>query len=150
LSTLDLGVTVVGYRRKGGRWVGLDELQVIAKQRKSLRDIDQYDLRIYGPPDYHDRLRRYLEEQGQMRIPKLTEASEATDEGSGSGAVSSLRVRMHRLGVTQAKLAEQLGCAQQFVTQVLGGDRPWPDGMRERAEEYLKGIEDSRAQQSGG
>jgi hypothetical protein len=118
---------------------------MIAKQRSCLRELEQYDLRIFGPPDYHDRLRRYLEEQGRMQIPKLTEAQGVT-EGSGGDSTTGFRVRMHRLGVTQAKLAEQLGCTQQFITKVLGGDRPWPEGMRQRAEEYLKGIEDSREQ----
>jgi hypothetical protein len=45
---------------------------------------------------------------------------------------------MDRAGVTQTELGEHLGCTQQFLSKVATGKRRWPQGMRERAEAYLK------------
>ena len=132
-----LGLTVVGFRRKGHNWIDTEMLQMIAKQRNCIAELERYQLRIYGPPDYHDRLRRYLEQEGRMRIPKLTHQATDPTEESEADATTTIRVRMNHLGMTQRKLAEHLGCTQQFVTQVLGKDRPWPDEMLDRAKRYV-------------
>ena len=69
-----------------------------------------------------------------MRIHKLSGQPADQLEGSEADPTTAIRARMNRLDVTHQKLADHLGCTQQFVTQVLGGDRPWPEGMYERAE----------------
>jgi hypothetical protein len=132
-----LGLTVVGYHRGSSRWVDFERLRTVARQRKGVTLLEQHELRIFGPPDYQDRLRRHLEQHGRLLIPKLDDEAEAQEEPPVSQDSTSIRQRMHKLGVTHRKLAEHLGCTQQFATPVLNGKRPWPAGMHDRAVAYL-------------
>jgi hypothetical protein len=132
-----LGLTVVG--RGGGRWwATLKSLRGIARRGHGDRTLAGYLVRVYGPPDYPDRLRRFLEVQGKMRIPKPDEAAEARGEAARTETAAPFRLRMHEAGVTQRELAGHLGCSQQFVAQILGKRRAWPPGMQDKADAYLR------------
>ena len=75
-----LGLTVVGYHGGKKQWATLQALQALGSQGHAVGALGGYTLRVYGPPDYHDRLRRYFEQQGQMTIPKLSAVPTATVE----------------------------------------------------------------------
>jgi plasmid maintenance system antidote protein VapI len=51
---------------------------------------------------------------------------------------------MERLGITQTELAEHLGKKRPYVTAVLNGKRPWPDGMLQRCEAFVACREQGR------
>ena len=95
-------------------------------------------LRIYGPEDYHARLRRYFEEKGSLRLPAPGVIEDTPAEERGDDRLEGL---MDRAGVTQTESGEYLGCTQQFLSKVATGKRKWPVGMRERAEAYLEAKE---------
>ncbi len=84
-------------------------------------------LRVYGPEDYHVRLRRYFEEKGSLRLPVPGEIEEAPADDRGDDRLEGL---MNRAGITQRELGEYLGCTQQFLSKVATGKRKWPQGMR--------------------
>jgi hypothetical protein len=135
-----LGLTVVAFHVPTQRWIDFEALKAVASQRNSGPRIEEHHLRIYGPTDYHERLRTYLEGKGQMRIPRLGDGPESV-EGESSSQNDELWARMKRLGVTHQSLSEHLECSQQFVTQMLGGRRPWPEGLFERAERHLEELD---------
>jgi hypothetical protein len=141
-----LGLTVVGYHGGKKQWATLQALQARAGQRHAADVLEEYTLRVYGPPDYHDRLHRYFEQQGQMTIPRLSAVPTATVEDTDSDPIMALRLRMQGLKVTQEALGEHLGCSQQFVTKLLNRERPWPEGVYQRATAYLEALE----RQAGG
>jgi hypothetical protein len=132
-----LGLTSVGYHRGTKSWADFERLRTIARQRKCLTQLEQHELRIFGPPDYQDRLRRHLEEHGRLLIPKLDDVVETREKPPVSQDSTTIRQRMHQLGMTHERLAKHLGCSQQFVTQVLNGKRPWPARTYDRAAAYL-------------
>ena len=50
-----------------------------------------------------------------------------------------LRVRLRRAGLSQQDLARHLGVSAAFLSAALGGKKPWPPGMRVRAEAFVAG-----------
>ena len=99
-----------------------------------IEKIEDVSLRVYGPEDYHVRLRRYFEEKGSLRLPVPGEIDAQVGESRGDGRIGNL---MSRAAVTQKELAGHLGCTQQFLSNVATEKRKWPEGMGERAEAYL-------------
>ena len=137
-----MGLTVVGFHKEN-RWLDLAQITDLAKTSGGIAKLEDISLRVYGPEDYHVRLRRYFEEKGSLRLPAPGEIEDGqAGEDCGEGRISE---RMSRSGVTQEELSEHLGCTQQFLSKVLNGLRRWPEGMRERAEAYL---EEKEGQQS--
>jgi hypothetical protein len=129
-----LGLTVVGFHSRDRRWVDFQALVAMARINGGIDQIEELSVRIYGPPDYHDRLRRYLEQQGRMRIPSPNGTAESALTEDLHRPNQDFRMRMQRLRMSQAELARTLGCSQPFLSKVFACDRPWPDGMFEQAE----------------
>jgi transcriptional regulator with XRE-family HTH domain len=50
-----------------------------------------------------------------------------------------LRVRLRRAGLSQQDLAQHLGVSAAFLSAALSDKKPWPPGMRERAEAFVAG-----------
>ena len=50
-------------------------------------------LRVYGPEDYHVRLRRYFEEKGSLRLPAPGEIEEVPADDRGDGRIEGLMNR---------------------------------------------------------
>lgn len=128
-----MGLAVVGYHKEG-RWLDLTQIIATARGNAGIEKIEEVTLRVYGPEDYHVRLRRYFEEKGSLRLPAPGEIEDGQADDRGD---SRIDVLMERAGVTQTELGEYLGCTQQFLSKVLTGKRRWPQGMLERAEAYL-------------
>ena len=134
-----MGLTIVGFHKEG-RWLSPVQIAEMAQSNGGIGKLEDISLRVYGPEDYHVRLRRYFEEKGSMRLPAPGEIEDAqAGEGRGEGRIAE---KMSRSGVTQAELAGHLGCTQQFLSKGLNGRRSWPEGMLGRAEAYLeaKGV----------
>ena len=110
-----LGLVVVGFAAKRGEWLTLEDLRRMARNQTSFQRLEAVTLRVYGPPDYHDRLRDHFERQGRITIPKTVLGTD--------GQVSAPEVVLPRLmskrGVTQKQLAQHLGCSQAFVSNLL-------------------------------
>ncbi len=128
-----LGLTVLGFRSQGVQWLDLAKLQGIARRRDSIARLEGITLRIYGPPDYADRLRRHLEERGRLHIPDPNDPSEfdlasATDD--------QIRDLIYQRGLTGAMLARELDCKQQFISDLLRGRKSWPADKRTRVIDY--------------
>lgn len=135
-----LGLITAALDPRSGRWFDLEELTAMARGRHGWEDLDKLSLRVYGPEDYLQRLRRYFEKQGGFStIPGHRD--EAGLGGDVQRSKANLRVRMQQACVTQRELAGYLGIAQPFVSQLLNGQRSWPDGMEQRAVEYVEMIE---------
>ncbi len=97
----------------------------MARGNAGIEKIEDVSLRVYGPEDYHVRLRRYFEEKGSLRLPVPGEIEEAAvGECGRDGQIGDL---MSRAGVTQKELAGHLGCTRQFLSKVQIGLRKWPE-----------------------
>jgi hypothetical protein len=129
-----MGPTVVGFHKEN-RWLDRAQITEVARGNAGIEKIEDVTLRVYGPEDYHVRLRRYFEEKGSLRLPAPGEIEEVRAEDRGDCRFGEL---MSRAGVTQKELAGHLDCTQQFLSNIATGKRKWPRGMHERAEAYLK------------
>ena len=136
-----LGLTVVGLTRTTGEWLDLNRMMGIAELPNALNSLREIHLRVYGPEDYLDRCRRLLAERGQfLTIPGGGVNETVPDTAPLLGDANlDLKVRLRRAGLTQQDLASHLGVSAAFVSKVLNGKRPWPEGLRERAEAFVAG-----------
>jgi hypothetical protein len=142
-----LGLTVVGLARRTESWLTLAQVREIAELSDGMKSLGQVHLRIYGPEDYLQRLRRALEERGDFSVIPGGDGPPIPPEGDallGDGG-GDLRVQLRQAGLSQEDLARHLGVSESFVSQVLNGKKQWPAVMRERAEAFL-----GAAIQSGG
>lgn len=135
-----LELIVVALEPKTGLWLSLAQLQELAGQLHGLRRpnkaarevwqrLGRLHLRIYTSDDYLLRWRSLF----------TVVAQPAGGERSDPRAGQNLRMLMRRAGVSQRDLARELGVTQPFVSQVLTGRRPWPQGLMEQAEEVVSG-----------
>jgi hypothetical protein len=131
-----IGLVVAGFDPKDGDWFDLKQMVAMARTGEGRRRLEALHVRVYGPADYLGRLRRYFEDRGRFAsIPG------AAPGGPSRPGLLDLASRMARAGMTQGELASRLGVSHPFVSKVLGGVRPWPTGMRERAEAFVAARE---------
>jgi hypothetical protein len=129
-----MGLVAVGLDPRRSQWFTLADLRQLAATKAGCRRLEELHLRIYGQEGCYDALRAYFAEQGGFgSIP----GGAAVDGPASSHTDLDLRLRMQRGGVTQTMLAAELGTSQSFVSQILNGARPWPDGMRDRVARYI-------------
>jgi hypothetical protein len=136
-----LGLTVVGLARTTGAWLTLAQVQEVAGLSGGWKALNQIHLRVYGPEDYLERCRGVLSERGGFSaIPGADGSPILPDSDLPPGDVAAdLRVRLRRAGLSQDDLARHLGKSKSFISQVLNGKKPWPPGLRERAEAFVAG-----------
>lgn len=130
-----LGLVIGGFDPRSGRWSSLADMQTLARSHSGTQTLKSLWLRVYGPEDYYQRLRRHIEERGQLTIP----GPETLLDGQQGDAVDSsdIRQQLQQAGITQERLAAELGCSPQFVSSLLSGRRPWPRDRRETVERIL-------------
>jgi hypothetical protein len=104
-----------------------------------LKALNQIHLPACAPEDYLDRGRAVLEERGGFSTIPGADASPVPPDADVllGDATVDLRVRLRRAGLSQQDLARHLRVSAAFLSAVLSGKKPWPPGMRERAEEFL-------------
>jgi hypothetical protein len=136
-----LGLTMVGLAKTTGEWLDLKRITEIATLPSALKTLSEVHLRIYGPEDYLERCRKMLADLGQFTsIPGGTGGEAAMGSGVLMGDINiDVRVRLQRAGLSQEDLARHLGVSKSFISKVLNGKKPWPEGMREQAEAFVPG-----------
>jgi hypothetical protein len=135
-----LGLTVIGLARTGA-WLTLDQVREVAGLPNGLNALNQIHLRVYGPEDYLDRGRAVLQEPGGFSTIPGADGSPVPPYADVllAEATVDLRVRLRRAGLSQQNLARHLRVSAAFLSAVLNGKKPWPPGMRERAEAFVAG-----------
>jgi hypothetical protein len=135
-----LGLTVAGLARTGA-WLSLAQVQEVAGLSGRLKTLNQIHLRVYGPEDYLDWCRAVLEERGGFSTIPGGDGSPIPPDAEDllADAGIDLRVRLRRAGLSQQDLARHLGVSAAFLSAALSGKKPWPPGMRERAEAVVAG-----------
>jgi hypothetical protein len=84
-------------------------------------------------------------EKGDALVAARSDAEDLLAEGG-----VDLAVRLRRAGLSQQNLASHLGVSAAFLSAVLSGKKPWPPGMRERAEAFVAGgVEELVAEAAG-
>jgi len=139
-----LGLTIVGFEPKCCGWLTLENLAVMARSQRALPRLLGIHLRIYGPEDYFERLRRHYEQAGHFECIPGAEGQRA-DQPIPTGNLD-FGMRMHMANVTQVELAAHLGVSQPFMSQLINNKKPWPPGTLAKAEEFLSsrgGSEDA-------
>jgi hypothetical protein len=146
-----LGVVAVGLWRE--EVFGLDQLREMARSggRHELRKLRDLCLRFYLPEDYLARWRQLIAGKvaaGDGSGPAEDAPGAAGELPSGPASereVLDLRVALSRLGLSQAELAAHLGRKPSFVSRLLAGEKKWPAGLLEKAQELVASREPSAA-----
>jgi hypothetical protein len=130
-----LNLTVVGLDPYNAGWRDLAQLRALAERAGQLPELLRLHVRVYGPEDYLHHCREHFAAVGNFRfIPG----------GAGRGNTDpeqptlDLGARLRGAGFTQSQLARHLEVSQPFISQLENLARPWPERLRERAEELLR------------
>jgi hypothetical protein len=116
-------LTVVGVDQE--RWYSLENMQAA-----TLKSLGKVNLRVYAPEDYLSRWR------GVLASALATDSSVALLAQPGSE--QDVMALMKKNGVTQIELAAHLSKSQQFISALLRGMKPWPEGLLTKAMDYIK------------
>lgn len=119
-----IGLIAAAVEPSTGAWFSLADLRRAVATRHGIARLERVHLRVYGPIDYLDRLRRhYASECGFSAIPATTAEMAATITNPVNA--TELAARLRESGMKQTELAEALGISQPMVSRVLAGTKPF-------------------------
>jgi len=124
------GLVVAGFHPRENRWIGLPQMREMLRTQRSRQQLAEIWLRVFAPENYHERLRGFLEQAGQMTIPAGVEVPDAPSPSSEMPVHVVLTRRLRAAHVSQQALAGQIGCSQQFISRLLTGKQPQSEEMQ--------------------
>jgi hypothetical protein len=125
-----LGLTVVGVDRDS-RFVTLGEMQTLAVTTAGRRTLDRLHVRAYTGADYLDRWTT-LFKSNVLEAPP-------TAVSSTQPATVALVSEMKEKRLSQRALAAGIKKDYSFLSKVLKGQKPWPEGLLEKAQAWVAG-----------
>ena len=121
-----LGLVVVGVDRQN-HFVDLDRLRSLGATPAGRRQRERLHLRIYTAADYLERWQSLFHPNG----------SPATSPTPVSDEMAALQSMMKRKRISQRRLASGIGADHSFLSKLLRRDKPWPEGLLQKAQHWL-------------
>lgn len=118
----ELGVVAVGLSPTKGEWIALERMRDLARTPPGQRLLDQLHVRVYASADYLERWGAFFGVREAATVP-----------GRHGERLLTLQRRMDQAGLTQRLLASRLDLDTSFLSKLLRGRKPWPDGLLEKA-----------------
>jgi hypothetical protein len=132
------GLIVAAWHPRDHTWRRLEDLSEMTKTEQGRKWLSKALLRIYAPEDYLARWRRFFaSKMGFSFIPERNREESVPDDPISSP--QQLSLYLSRTGVTQSKLAEELGVSKSLVSHYLSGRRNWTTGWQEKLASWLAG-----------
>ena len=138
-----MGLVVAAIHPKTTEWCDMERMKEIARRRRGWEQLDPLHLRVYGPEDYLERGRDYFDRKGGFTEGEPEGETAVKPRGNRGIAAMGMTLadRMRRAGIRHEDMAEHLRRSRSFVSRILNGRKPWPPGMKERAEAYVQEAE---------
>jgi hypothetical protein len=134
------GLVVAARHTRTGEWLGLADLPDLLRNVSGRRWLRMAFLRIYTEQDYCARWRKTIAERmGFSVIPDPKQEEPVSIQPWESATQLSKFLRAH--GISQMKLAEDLGVSRQNVGQYMNDRRTWTPKWQERIQAWIESID---------
>lgn len=118
------------------RWYSLEELNTLTLTVPGRRTLDVVHLRVYAGADYLACWNRFFQWDDDPGTPSAPETLGKTTE-------DLVRV-LNRKGISRRALARGLSRNHSFIVRMLGGKKPWPAGLLDKAIDWAETQEATR------
>jgi hypothetical protein len=120
-----LRLTVAGLYRS--EWFDLDQMRAMAQSSTGRQELEKLHLRVYTDHDYLDRWDRFFAWNSGSTPIQVALQNPAVDLSA------SLAARR----MSRRCLAVGIGVDPSFLNKLFKGDKPWPNGLAEKAQAWL-------------
>lgn len=124
-----LALTAVALGREK-RWFSLEELVTLTQTAAGHRTLDSVHLRVYAGADYLVGWNKYFRWNDAPGTP-------SSPEPPGKTSADLLRL-LNKKGISRRTLAGGLGTDHSFIVRLLGGKKPWPAGLLNKAIDWVE------------
>ncbi|MCA9124737.1 MAG: helix-turn-helix transcriptional regulator [Planctomycetaceae bacterium] len=133
------GLIPAAIDKNSNRWIGIEDLKRLAHNQSGVARLKAFQLRVFAPEDWSERIRAYFAAKGGFNEVPTIETSPGSMADCEQHECLSDRVR--RLGIKQGQLAREIGVSRSQLTNLLNGARRWSPAVLARCKAYLQKVE---------
>jgi hypothetical protein len=134
------GLVAAARHIRTGEWLGLADLPELLRNASGRRWLRMAFLRIYTEQDYCARWRKIIAQRiGFSCIPDSKQELPVSAQPWHSATKLLVYLRAH--GISQTKLAAEMGVPRSRVNQYINGHKAWTLKWQERVRAWIEGVD---------